>query len=42
MSMDVNVSPWYAIFGILELAITVLAIPAIIYGLYLLNKISKK
>lgn len=42
MSMDVSVSPLYAIFGILQLVLNIMAIPAIIYGLYLLRKISKK
>lgn len=42
MSMDVSVSPMFAIFGILRIILEVMAIPAIIYGLYLLRKISKK
>ena len=42
MSMDVNISPLYAIFGIVDMVLRLIAIPAIIYGLYLLRKISKK
>ncbi|MFJ7747951.1 hypothetical protein [Peribacillus sp. NPDC097295] len=42
MSMDVNISPLYAVFGIVDLVLRLIAIPAIIYGLYLLRKISRK
>ena len=40
--MSVAVSPFYLIFGILKIILVVGAIPAIIYGLYLLRKIAKK
>lgn len=42
MSIDVSVSPLYAIFGILDIVLRLIAIPAIIYGIYLLRKISKR
>lgn len=40
--MEVDVSPSYLIFGVINLILMVGAIPAIIYALYLLRKISKK
>lgn len=40
--MTVAISPFYTIFGIINIILVVGAIPAIIYALYLLRKISKK
>ncbi|MDF9758696.1 uncharacterized membrane protein YqaE (UPF0057 family) [Peribacillus simplex] len=37
-----NVSPSYFIFGLINMILMIGAIPAIIYALYLLRKISKK
>ncbi|WP_255485843.1 MULTISPECIES: hypothetical protein [unclassified Sporosarcina] len=42
MSMDIAVSPLYAIGGILNLILYIGAIPAIVYALYLLRKIANK
>lgn len=40
--MYVSVSSSYLIFGVIKMILMVGAIPAIIYALYLLRKISKK
>jgi uncharacterized membrane protein YqaE (UPF0057 family) len=42
MTVDIAVSPLYAIAGIIDMILYIGAIPAIIYALYLLRKIANK